>query len=180
MQLESDFENGNVLSLKQWLEFCSFSWKMILIWFVSFWSAGEIFCNTSLIIHDSNHEQDLKMEIWGILTGGAMPCWRIAVSLNESAINLQSMNLPSMNFWKLYRVWVMHWHFWQMVCNMCFFWQAGFDQNDIQYKSMRVISKTAQCAMLPDFPIHCVDLTVGMVSPTFRFYCTVSNIGDLV
>ena len=66
------------------------------------------------------------------------------------------------------------------VCNILFFWQAGFDPNDIQYTSMKGLSKAAQCAMLPDSPIHCVDLTVGMVSPTFRFYCTVSNIGELV
>ena len=27
-------------------------------------------------------------------------------------------------------------------------------------------------------PIHCVDFSVGIVSPTFRFYCILSNFGN--
>ena len=64
-----------------------------------------------------------------------------------------------------------------------FFWHASFeslDPNDIQYKSMKGLSKAARCAMLPDSPIHCFDLTVGITSPTFRFYCVLSNIGNIV
>ena len=39
-------------------------------------------------------------------------------------------------------------------------------------------SCNARCAMLPDSPIHCVNLTVGIVSPTFRFYCILGNISN--
>ena len=59
-------------------------------------------------------------------------------------------------------------------------WQDGFNPNDIQYRSMKAPSKAARFAIFPDSPIHCVDLTVGIVSPTFRFYCILSNIGNIV
>ena len=48
-------------------------------------------------------------------------------------------------------------------------WEEGFDPNDIQYRSMKALSQAARFVMLPDSPIHCVDLTVGNVSQTFKF-----------
>jgi hypothetical protein len=43
--------------------------------------------------------------------------------------------------------------------------KAGFDPTDIQYQSIKSLDKAAQLAMLPDCPIHTVDLTVGTVFP---------------
>ena len=42
-------------------------------------------------------------------------------------------------------------------------WEEGFDPNDIQYRSMKVLSQAARFVMLSDSPIHCVDLTVSIV-----------------
>ena len=42
-------------------------------------------------------------------------------------------------------------------------WQDCFDPNNIQYRSMKALSKAARFVMLSDSPIHCVDLTVSIV-----------------